>query len=346
MVGLQGRRGVVELPCCCGVVSIWPVGPGAPVHNTLCCCCTQCCNTHCGRLFLFDLQTFMIPGSILINVLAGSMYSLPGEPAPSCPCGCSPPHSRQLCACCASVPDRAALQPSSASTSTARAASAAAVAAAFASQAASSRALCICGSRHPLASRPEPFPVPPHSRPAAATAFAATVDAAGASSNYWLARWLLRDVVAGLFPARVHAFALEVRQWCSGRSRQQLGVLAGGRLVVLVTQARSASWLTVCLLCSSAVPCGCSSIRPSLCSVAVLLWEGLTPLFRCGPSPCVCADAEAPGQPAQLQPLHPNGAHLPQVGQRSLLPPLQHAVPPASGLWGGRKPLAATALLP
>lgn len=48
-------------------------------------------------------------------------------------------------------------------------------------------------------------------RPAAATAFAATVDAAGASTNYWLARWLLRDVVAGLFPARVHAFALEVR---------------------------------------------------------------------------------------------------------------------------------------
>lgn len=47
--------------------------------------------------------------------------------------------------------------------------------------------------------------------PAAATAFAATVDAAGASTNYWLARWLLRDVVAGLFPARVHAFALEVR---------------------------------------------------------------------------------------------------------------------------------------
>ncbi|KAI7844749.1 hypothetical protein COHA_001632 [Chlorella ohadii] len=69
------------------------------------------------------LQTFMIPGSILINVLAGSMYSLP-----------------------------------------------------------------------------------------AATAFAATVDAAGASSNYWLARWLLRDVVAGLFPARVHAFALEMQK--------------------------------------------------------------------------------------------------------------------------------------
>ncbi|PRW51118.1 putative membrane protein isoform B [Chlorella sorokiniana] len=69
------------------------------------------------------LQTFMIPGSILVNVLAGSMYSLP-----------------------------------------------------------------------------------------AATAFAATVDAAGASSNYWLARWLLRDVVAGLFPARVHAFALEMQK--------------------------------------------------------------------------------------------------------------------------------------
>lgn len=69
------------------------------------------------------LQAFMIPGSILINVLAGSMYSLP-----------------------------------------------------------------------------------------AATAFAATVDAAGASTNYWLARWLLRDVVAGLFPARVHAFALEMQK--------------------------------------------------------------------------------------------------------------------------------------
>lgn len=67
---------------------------------------------------------------------------------------------------------------------------------------------CRAGRCQPANLRPAPH-VP--SRPAAATAFAATVDAAGASTNYWLARWLLRDVVAGLFPARVHAFALEVR---------------------------------------------------------------------------------------------------------------------------------------
>ncbi|EFN56742.1 hypothetical protein CHLNCDRAFT_11380, partial [Chlorella variabilis] len=75
------------------------------------------CTTH---LFL---QSFMIPGSILINVLAGSMYSLP-----------------------------------------------------------------------------------------AGTAFAAAADGGGASINYWLSRWLLRDVVAGLFPSRVQAFATEVRR--------------------------------------------------------------------------------------------------------------------------------------
>lgn len=46
---------------------------------------------------------------------------------------------------------------------------------------------------------------------AAAISFAAVVDACGAAANYWLSRWLLRDVVAGLFPARVQAFAAEVR---------------------------------------------------------------------------------------------------------------------------------------
>lgn len=69
------------------------------------------------------LQAFMIPGSILINVLAGSMYSLP-----------------------------------------------------------------------------------------VATAFAAVVDCCGAASNYWISRWLLRDVVAGLCPARVQAFATEMKK--------------------------------------------------------------------------------------------------------------------------------------
>ncbi len=44
-----------------------------------------------------------------------------------------------------------------------------------------------------------------------ATSFAAVVDCCGAAANYWLSRWLLRDVVAGLFPARVQAFAAEVR---------------------------------------------------------------------------------------------------------------------------------------
>lgn len=44
-----------------------------------------------------------------------------------------------------------------------------------------------------------------------ATSFAAVVDCCGATANYWLSRWLLRDVVAGLFPARVQAFAAEVR---------------------------------------------------------------------------------------------------------------------------------------
>ncbi|KAL4443962.1 hypothetical protein ABPG75_011699 [Micractinium tetrahymenae] len=45
-----------------------------------------------------------------------------------------------------------------------------------------------------------------------ATAFAAVVDCCGAAVNYWLSRWLLRDVVAGLFPARVQAFATEMKR--------------------------------------------------------------------------------------------------------------------------------------
>ena len=47
---------------------------------------------------------------------------------------------------------------------------------------------------------------------AAATGFAVSVDCAGAAANYWLVRWLLRDVVAGLAPGRVAAFAAEMQR--------------------------------------------------------------------------------------------------------------------------------------
>ena len=40
--------------------------------------------------------------------------------------------------------------------------------------------------------------------------FAVAADCAGATCNYWLSRWLLRGVLASLFPARVAAFAAEV----------------------------------------------------------------------------------------------------------------------------------------
>lgn len=39
-----------------------------------------------------------------------------------------------------------------------------------------------------------------------------TVDCAGAAANYWLVRWLLRDVVAGLAPRRLAAFAAEMQR--------------------------------------------------------------------------------------------------------------------------------------
>ena len=139
---------------------------------------------------------------------------------------------------------------------------------------------------------------------AAATAFAAVVDAVGASSNYWLSRWLLRDVVAGLFPARVHAFALEVRGQAAARMRAGL---AGNP-----SQA--------------ARTCGGPAGRPANTICRPGAWLGargsssLThrmlppPASSCPCPPChVRADAEAPGQPAQLQPVHPHGAHLPQA---------------------------------
>lgn len=47
----------------------------------------------------------------------------------------------------------------------------------------------------------------------AAFAFVGVVSTAGASVTYWLVRWLLKDVVVGLMPARVAAFSKEVGAW-------------------------------------------------------------------------------------------------------------------------------------
>ena len=44
-----------------------------------------------------------------------------------------------------------------------------------------------------------------------ALAFTAAVSTAGACANFWVGRWLLRDLVVNLFPARVAAFSMQVR---------------------------------------------------------------------------------------------------------------------------------------
>ena len=150
---------------------VWPPPVGAA--------CCRCCHL---------LQTFMIPGSIIVNILAGSMYSLPGGWAVlGCAAGRQGGGSMDGNGGCAGLPHSrlCSLSP-------------------FAPLHVS---LCTFNTPHtPAPHRP--------AAAAAAAAFAVAADCAGATCNYWLSRWLLRGVMAGLFPARVAAFAAEVGPCC------------------------------------------------------------------------------------------------------------------------------------